>query len=91
MLSAFPKDLPSLKDSAPFLVIGSGIAGLYAALELSKLGPVILITKSNLSESNTTYAQGGIAAAQHGNVVDLRSFCHESGVIARRGDCSARR
>ncbi|GIX40523.1 MAG: L-aspartate oxidase [Leptospiraceae bacterium] len=45
-----------------FLVIGSGIAGLYTAYHLSELGSVILITKSNLIEANTSYAQGGIAS-----------------------------
>jgi len=45
-----------------FLVIGSGIAGLYTAYHLSELGSVILITKANLREANTTYAQGGIAS-----------------------------
>lgn len=45
-----------------FLVIGSGIAGLYSALKLSSLGKVLLITKEKLRESNTEYAQGGIAA-----------------------------
>ncbi len=42
--------------------MGSGIAGLVAALELSRVHPVTLITKSRLAESNTRYAQGGIAA-----------------------------
>ena len=45
----------------PVLIIGSGIAGLRAALEAARSGPVILITKSNINESNTFYAQGGIA------------------------------
>ncbi len=44
------------------IVIGSGIAGLIAALELSRVHQVTLITKSRLAESNTRYAQGGIAA-----------------------------
>ena len=46
------------------LVIGSGIAGLYVALRARELGlrPTI-VTKSKLEESNTRYAQGGIAAA----------------------------
>ena len=46
------------------LIIGSGIAGLYVALRLRELGenPTI-ITKARLEESNTRYAQGGIAAA----------------------------
>ncbi len=45
-----------------FLVIGSGIAGLYSALKLSNIGNVLLVTKEELGESNTEYAQGGIAA-----------------------------
>lgn len=44
------------------IVVGSGIAGLVAALELSRAHAVTLITKSRLAESNTRYAQGGIAA-----------------------------
>ncbi len=45
------------------IVVGSGIAGLIASLELSRKHYVTLVTKSRLSESNTRYAQGGIAAA----------------------------
>ncbi len=48
--------------TADFLIIGSGIAGLSLALKLSKLGTVIIITKKQKTESNTNYAQGGIAA-----------------------------
>lgn len=44
-----------------FLVIGSGIAGLMSAIHLSKLGSVIVMTKKELAECNTNYAQGGIA------------------------------
>ena len=44
------------------VVVGSGIAGLTAALEASKRHEVTLITKAELAESNTRYAQGGIAA-----------------------------
>lgn len=45
-----------------FIVVGSGIAGLNFALEASKYGKVTLITKKDMMESNTNYAQGGIAA-----------------------------
>lgn len=45
-----------------FLVIGSGIAGLNFALQASEFGSVCLITKKELIESNTNFAQGGIAA-----------------------------
>ncbi|NLW55282.1 MAG: L-aspartate oxidase [Firmicutes bacterium] len=50
-------------QTTPFLIIGSGIAGLYTALKLSELDEVTLLTKETLAESNTSYAQGGIAAA----------------------------
>jgi L-aspartate oxidase len=46
-----------------FLVIGSGIAGLRAAIALADAGSVIILTKADPRESNTGYAQGGIAAA----------------------------
>ena len=46
-----------------FLIIGSGIAGLRAALALAPAGRVLVLTKANPTESNTGYAQGGIAAA----------------------------
>ncbi|WGW10456.1 FAD-dependent oxidoreductase [Saxibacter everestensis] len=45
------------------VVVGSGIAGLSAALKARALGPVALVTKGTLSSSNSWFAQGGIAAA----------------------------
>jgi L-aspartate oxidase len=48
---------------ADFLVLGSGIAGLRAALGLARYGTVLVVTKDQPSESNTGYAQGGVAAA----------------------------
>jgi L-aspartate oxidase len=46
-----------------FLIVGSGIAGLRAAVELAEAGDVIILTKAEPTEGNTGYAQGGIAAA----------------------------
>src|SRR5271170_4322884 len=45
-----------------FLVLGSGIAGLSFALKVAPLGRVAIVTKKSRAESNTNYAQGGIAA-----------------------------
>ena len=52
-----------MRERADFLIIGSGIAGLRAAATLARHGSVLILTKSDPTESNTGYAQGGIAAA----------------------------
>ncbi|MEO3948080.1 L-aspartate oxidase [Gorillibacterium sp. CAU 1737] len=44
------------------IIIGSGVAGLYTAIRAAESGKVLIITKKALDESNTRYAQGGIAA-----------------------------
>ena len=51
-----------MKKRTDFLVIGSGIAGLMFAIKASKYGKVAIVTKSAIDESNTKYAQGGMAA-----------------------------
>ena len=52
-----------MSSQPDFLIVGSGIAALRAALELAQSGEVLLLTKAASAEGNTGYAQGGIAAA----------------------------
>ncbi len=54
---------PDEELSVDYLVIGSGIAGLWFAWKAGKFGEVLIVTKKDSAESNTNYAQGGIAAA----------------------------
>jgi len=56
----------SFAESVDYLVIGAGVAGLRAAISLADHGQVLVITKESLGESNTHYAQGGIAVALEG-------------------------
>lgn len=51
------------KEIVDFLIIGSGVAGLRAAIELAPHGNVLVVTKDRPAESSTEYAQGGIAVA----------------------------
>ncbi|OGR49845.1 MAG: L-aspartate oxidase [Elusimicrobia bacterium GWC2_65_9] len=79
---------PRASRGGDFLVLGSGIAGLLSADKLSRLGRVTLVTKKDAAESNTNYAQGGIAAvmseldtfAAHGRdtLVAGAGLCDES-------------
>ena len=50
-----------------FVVMGAGVAGLRAAVELARHGEVLVVTKEAVGESNTHYAQGGIAVALEGD------------------------
>src|SRR5262245_976678 len=59
--------MDTLNNPTDYIVIGSGIAGLRAAIDLAEAGRVIIFTKSQITESNSMYAQGGIAAAIGGN------------------------
>jgi L-aspartate oxidase len=55
-----------LSGQVDFLVMGAGVAGLRAAVELAAHGEVLVVTKESVGESNTHYAQGGIAVAMEG-------------------------
>jgi L-aspartate oxidase len=52
-------------EQCDFLVMGAGVAGLRAALQLAAHGNVLVVTKESVRESNTHYAQGGIAVAEN--------------------------
>lgn len=54
-----------MSTKTDFLIIGSGIAGLTYALKVAQHGKVLMITKASEDESNTKYAQGGIAAVMY--------------------------
>ncbi len=70
-----------------FLVLGSGIAGLTYALEVAQHGKVLIVTKKECAESNTNYAQGGIASVwneedsfeshTHDTLIAGAGLCHE--------------
>lgn len=52
-------------NNCDFLVIGSGMAGLSYALKVADYGKVIVVSKASLDETNTSFAQGGIAAVTY--------------------------
>lgn len=62
-----------------FLVVGAGVAGLRAAIELAAAGRVLVVAKDSLRESSSEYAQGGIAAALND---DDEVALHEQDTIA---------
>jgi L-aspartate oxidase len=65
-------DSMALASSVDYLVMGAGVAGLRAAIELADHGEVLVITKESLGESNTHYAQGGIAVAEAEDQDDVK-------------------
>ncbi|KAA6458620.1 L-aspartate oxidase [Acidobacteria bacterium AB60] len=56
----------AVQNRCDFLIVGAGVAGLRAALALAPHGDVLVVTKEAVRESNTHYAQGGIAVAMEG-------------------------
>jgi L-aspartate oxidase len=57
------RQMPAASSETDFLVIGAGIAGLRAAVELAPAGRVTVLAKREIADSSTQFAQGGIAAA----------------------------
>ena len=81
-----------MKKSTPqncdFLVIGSGLAGLFTALRLARTGTVTLVTKGHLEDGATEYAQGGIAAVT--NPDDSFKSHIKDTIVAGAGLCNER-
>jgi L-aspartate oxidase len=81
---------PNREQTTDFLIIGSGIAGLCYAIAAARYGSVLMITKKQDSESNTNYAQGGIACVMdpldtyESHIRDTQvagcGLCHEEAV-----------
>lgn len=70
---------------AEVIVIGAGIAGLFTAIRAAETDKVLLITKKSLLESNTRYAQGGIAAVI--SEKDSPEYHRQDTLIAGAGLC----
>ena len=68
-----------------YIIVGSGLAGLYTAYRASAYGKVALLTKSNIRESNSYFAQGGIAAVTGED--DAPLFHFQDTITAGRGLC----
>ncbi|WP_341280357.1 L-aspartate oxidase [Paenibacillus sp. FSL H8-0537] len=77
-------ELPVIEKDV--IVIGAGIAGLFTALRASDRHSVLMITKKSLLDSNTRYAQGGIAAVISED--DSPAYHSEDTLIAGAGLCS---
>ena len=73
------------------VIVGSGAAGLYAALKLSQQinlpDGILLVTKSCLGESNSMYAQGGIVGVVHQNIEDSVALHVDDTLKAGAGLC----
>jgi len=68
-----------------YIIVGSGLAGLYSSYRASRYGKVALVTKSGIRESNSYFAQGGIAAVT--DEKDTPKFHLEDTIAAGRGLC----
>ncbi|CAH1224207.1 L-aspartate oxidase [Paenibacillus plantiphilus] len=78
------EDLPVIDKDV--IVIGAGIAGLFTAIKASETNEVLMITKKSLLDSNTRYAQGGIAAVISED--DSPAYHRQDTLIAGAGLCA---
>lgn len=79
-----------MKIETDYLILGSGIAGLTVAIKLALQFPerkVLIVTKSNEDESNTKYAQGGIAVVMDGVSDDFEKHIHDT-LVCGDGLCN---
>jgi len=89
-----------MRQAFDYLVLGSGVAGLSFALQASRHGTVALLAKRARSETNTVYAQGGIAAVMslpdtveehvHDTLVAGGGLCREDAVRVTLSEGPAR-
>ena len=80
-----------MKITTDFLIIGSGISGLFLAINISKLAPdkrILLITKERLQDCSTFHAQGGIAGVWNSN--DTFEKHIQDTLVAGDGLCNER-
>jgi len=76
----------TLEDKSPnidtdVLIVGAGVAGFSAAIKIAQLDPdlkITVLTKTNTKESNTSWAQGGIATVWDFNVDDYNSHIEDT-------------
>ncbi|MGI5940875.1 MAG: FAD-dependent oxidoreductase, partial [Pelotomaculaceae bacterium] len=86
MLNFDTRELPQEDDE--YIVLGSGIAGLYTALAASRAGgSVTVLTKQTMMDTGTDKAQGGIAAAL--GDTDSPLLHREDTLVAGAGLCDA--
>lgn len=74
------------KESCDVIILGSGVAGLYSAINLDKDAKIFVISKESMDENNSSLAQGGIAAAVAED--DLPEYHFEDTIRAGAGQCN---
>lgn len=75
----------TIHSSFDYVVVGGGLSGLYTAYYLSKLGKVALIAQATLEDSNSYFAQGGMAAVTHPS--DTPEEHYNDTIVAGAGLC----